>query len=65
MTIRMPSDKKLEQVDMESFNAHKYTLNSFILRMPTKGKIVSPVFMGIDDLGVVKPEDKLKANSKK
>ncbi len=50
MTIKMPSDKKLSDVEMLSFMAHKSTLDSFMLRMPSKGKILSPVFQVVESI---------------
>ena len=69
MTIKMPSDKKLSDGEMLNFMSHKSTLDSFMLRMPSKGKILSPVFQVVESIenptiDTIKKELSYKKNNK-
>ncbi|MDR0483921.1 MAG: peptidoglycan DD-metalloendopeptidase family protein [Alphaproteobacteria bacterium] len=43
LTIKMPSTMKLSKEKLQDFNDYKATFNNIAIRIPTRGKIVSPL----------------------
>ena len=48
LTIKMPSNMKLSDKKMIDFKAYKSTFNTLAVRIPTRGKIVSPLAEGMN-----------------
>ncbi len=62
LTIKMPSNMKLSEEKMQEFKNYKSTFNTLAVRIPTIGKIISPLTVdsNIDDSGLEKKETKKK-----
>ncbi len=49
-TMKMPSNQKLINEELDTFDKYKEVLDSTIIRIPTRGKIISPIYNPSDSL---------------
>ncbi|MFL1781336.1 Peptidase M23 [Candidatus Hepatincolaceae symbiont of Richtersius coronifer] len=47
LTIKMPSDKKIGEENIKDFEIYKTTLSTLIVRLPKKGRLLSPIMKEI------------------